>query len=256
MNGNKHTAWGVGLLIALLAAACAGGCGSSGGGPSTSHLTGGDGTGTVTLHIAWPSTGRVIPADTESIKVVLGVQADSGIGPRIQVQAKVVPHGQSTATFTGVPAPGRFFIEAWGLNSDGVPIIEGWGDGTVNPDETSSASIEMEETDYADYSWFHGQVKWNGRATATEVYSDIEWSFSAPNGEFYIGVYDMTASEDVTLYVYGFQDKQVTLPLTAAGTVHELGDIAVVPETPSPAPLTIEKSLELGRAAEQRRQQH
>ena len=194
----------------------------------------------------------LIPAGTASIKVIGGADGTESLSPRVQIQEKIIPGGQSMTTFSGVPT-GWFWIDAWSVNSVGVPIAQGWGDAEVVQGQTSAASVPLWEVWFggSNVSWFHGRVKWNGRATVT--YADA-WEYgclSGSNGEFYIAVPDMTSSRIATLECWGFQDKQIALPLTAAGTVRELGDIAVVPETPAPAPLPRERVLEWRRAMEQ-----
>jgi hypothetical protein len=197
-----------------------------------------------------------IPVGTVSTKVIGLAEGSESLSPRAQVQEKSIPSGQSMATFTNVPA-GWLWLDAWCVNSAGVPIAQGWGDGEVVQGQTSAAMVEMYDLWWGSISWFHGRVKWNGRATITypwvEGLSLGGW-LGAWNGEFYIGVQDMVSSQIAWLDCSGFQIKQISLPLTAAGTVRELGDIAVVPETPAPPPLTRERVRELRRAAEQQRQ--
>jgi hypothetical protein len=168
-----------------------------------------------------------IPAGTSSTKVI-GAAEGGSLGPRAQVQEKAIPSGQNTTTFTNVPA-GWLSLDAWSLNSGGVPIARGWGDVEVVGGQTSAATVQMYDLSGSNVSWFHGRVKWNGRATITYPWV-WEWSsLGAWNGEFYIGLPGMVSSQIATLECSAFQSKQISLPLTAAGTVRELGDIAVVP---------------------------
>jgi len=266
MKSRVYAAFAAAILVAGLTTAAAlvcAGCGSSGAGIAPSSLDQPGATGTVTIRIAWPESGRIIPPETASIKVIL--QAWGGSGQEA-VREATIPQGQTTTSFTNVPA-GQFGIDAWGLNSAGVPIIQGWGWGWVRHGETTAVGVSMQAIG-AGYSWFHGRVKWNGANTITwpwgylvpSVSGSWDWTLEAENGEFYYAIGNMQPAQQYHLWLrcWGFADKDVGVLLyTAPNTVRQLGDIAVLPESRgvSPVPITAEQWRERHQEMEQAREQ-
>jgi hypothetical protein len=279
------------------------------------------------MRIAWPESGRIIPPETTSIKVILVAWGGEGMSDRVAVKEATIPQGQTTTSFTNVPA-GQFgidawggvnflcwwgrsrtgegretvdvaqapspvnrrrvrgahtpdggcatwacshqrsgFTPAWGLNSGGVPIAQGWGWGWVRHGETTAVGVSMQEVG-AGYSWFNGRVKWNGANTITWPWAYLNpsvpdtwaWTLGAENGEFYCGISYMQPTEQYHLWLScsEFVDKDLDLlDYTAPDTVHQLGDIAVLPESRgvSPVPMTAEQWPERHRQMEQAREQ-
>jgi hypothetical protein len=218
------------------------------------------------MRIAWPESGRIIPPETTSIKVILVAWGGEGMSDRVAVKEATIPQGQTTTSFTNVPA-GQFGIDAWGLNSGGVPIAQGWGWGWVRHGETTAVGVSMQEVG-AGYSWFQGRVKWNGANTITWPWAYLNpsvpdtwaWTLGAESGEFYCGISYMQPTEQYHLWLScsEFADKDLDLlDYTAPDTVHQLGDVAVLPESRgvSPVPMTAEQWPERHRQMEQAREQ-
>jgi hypothetical protein len=116
----------------VLAAMWLAGCGSSSSGSGNSGTSGTSGTnrttGVLVVTIDWPATSRLIPANTQSLTILL---AGNAPGLSTPIQQLITP-GTSSTTFPGLLAGSyTLTIGAWSTANGTGPLLAGATNGNV-----------------------------------------------------------------------------------------------------------------------------
>ncbi len=130
-------------ILACTAFVALAGCG--GGNSSTTGAPTAGRSGAVTFSVHWPVIGRLVPAASQSVSVVLTL---NGQQIAIQTLARPANGGTTSATFSNVIASAIDFTASAFPSANGTGIAQATGSASVSimPNTTSSVNLTMDST--------------------------------------------------------------------------------------------------------------